>query len=172
MGRVVLWVVGLLLAIYALLSMNAGHPFTLADSSRLIPGHSITASAKPQRTNYNGQFAFIKGLFAYGIIGFLLLYPLIHGVINYRDYGDVTAFFPVLMVLVLFGGIWAWFGYFGDHGGLLLWPLVVAFVVAALGIVRAVIVDRQNRERADELKQFPAPPKTGGPSSPNDFEDW
>lgn len=120
----------------------------------------------------NDEITLIKSLLAYGILAGILLYPLIRGVMLYRDEGSLTSFIPFLCMVVVCGGIWAWFGHFATHGGFFLWPIFVALVVLILVIIRATYQERQAREHAEELKEFPEPPNTGGPASKSDFKDW
>jgi hypothetical protein len=116
---------------------------------------------------------YAKAVIAYGFLGGLALFFLWRGVREFRNEGEWTAFFPVLIVAVILGGGWSWVHYFAGHGAFLIWPIVVAVAVLALALLRAVVVDRQNRERAEELREMPPPPDTGGgPAKKSDFKDW
>ena len=112
------------------------------------------------------------GVIIYGSLAVLVVYLLWRAINEFRDCGEWTAFFPLLTLAVLIGGAWSWFRYFGDHGGFLIWPIVVSLVVIALVLVRALVLDRQQKERAEKMRQFPAPPDLGGPAKKSDFKDW
>lgn len=114
----------------------------------------------------------VKAVFTYTGLAFVLVFPLIRGGLEYQETGSLLAFFPFLAVVAIFGGVWAWFGHFATHGGFLLWPILIGLVVLVLQLARAFDLDRKAREHAEEMKEFPEPPKTGGPAERKDFKDW
>ena len=141
---------------------SVARPVSLPDDGALVPA-----------LNDRNVLHYAKAVIAYGFLGGLALFLLWRGIREFRNEGEWTAFFPVLIVAVILGGGWSWVHYFTGHGAFLIWPIVVAVAVLALALLRAVVVDRQNRERAEELREMPPPPDTGGgPATRSDFEDW
>ena len=92
---------------------------------------------------------------------------------EYRDTGEFNAFTQTALWVVFFGGAWLWVGYFGEHGALVSWPVGVGVLLAVLFFSRVAALNRQRREQADNLREMPPPPDTGGgPAKKSDFEDW
>src|ERR1022692_3543939 len=151
---------------------------TFADTPHPPRPHTRVSSAPVSSSRDGGIFSdqnilhHSAGVIIYGSLAVLVVYLLWRAINEFRDCGEWTAFFPLLTLAVLIGGAWSWFRYFGDHGAFLIWPIVVSLVVIALVLVRALVVDRQRRESAEGLREFPAPPGSGGPASKKDFKDW
>ena len=92
---------------------------------------------------------------------------------EYRDTGELNAFTQTAFWLVLFGGAWLWVGYFGDHGAFISWPVGVVRRAAGAARCAGVGSGPSTREQADNLREMPPPPDTGGgPAKKSDFEDW
>ena len=151
---------------------------TLPDTPHPARPHIRVSSAPVSSSRDGGIFSdrnslhFIKILIFYGGFAGFALWVLVRTISGYRNGEGWTVFIPLFLIAFLVFAAKAWFGYFGDHGGFLIWPLVVAAVVIVFLLVRASAVDRQRMERADELRTFPAPPGSGGPASKKDFKDW
>ena len=102
----------------------------------------------------------IGGVIGYGGLACLAAYLLWRGVTEYRDWGEWTAFIPILTLAVFVGGLLSWF-VFVDRGMMLIWPITVSLVIIALVMVRAAARDRQRREEAEAMKQFDKTPVHG-----------
>jgi len=68
--------------------------------------------------------------------------------------------------------VWAWFGYFIYHHAVVIWPVIVAGVLAVLVVVRQVAEKLQHDETRKRLTTLPDPPSASGASKPDDFKGW
>lgn len=79
------------------------------------------------------------------------------------------AFWRLADALILEGGFWAWFSYFGDHGAFITWPIIVAVLLLAIWIAGASVEDRLSKLYAETIANRPLP-KPGSAEASGD--DW
>ena len=148
MGRVVGWILALfgVAVVCILLASVSGH-FTESQQLHLL-----------------GQ------LIIYGCVLLLPVVVLFNVVREFRASRDWKAWLQFAAVVVLFGGGWAWTGYFGNHGAFIIWPVIVAVVFFALLIAHGLAAEKRQKEYAEWLRQAapPLPEQTSG--EPSDDE--
>ncbi len=118
------------------------------------------------------QLHLLGQLITYGCVLLLPVVVLFNVVREYRASGDWKAWLQFAAVLVLFGGGWAWTGYFGDHGAFILWPVIVAVVFFALLVAHGLAADKRRKEYNEEMTKLPDMVNHSGAADPDDFEDW
>jgi hypothetical protein len=120
------------------------------------------------------QAHILANLFKWGCVALPLVLVAVNVVKEYRGSRDWKAWLQLVAFLVLYGGVWSWFGYFGDHGAFFTWPIIVLVVFFLLLWVHRRASDNRQKEYAERMRnEFPEPPNmTAGPSNLRDFEDW
>src|ERR1017187_317024 len=146
-----------------------------APSSQPRP-HFIRPIPKPPANN-GGVFSDrnvldnIGPVLGYGALFCAAVYFLWDGIKVFRGTGEWAAFVPIAVLVVIVGGLLSWMG-FVDRDMMIIWAIVVSLVVIALLGFQAAAVDREKQRNAAARRQFPDPPKTGGPAKKSDFESW
>jgi uncharacterized membrane protein len=118
------------------------------------------------------QLHLLGQLITYGCVLLLPVVVLFNVVREFRASRDWKAWLQFAAVLVLFGGGWAWTGYFGNHGAFIIWPLIVGVVFFALLIAHGLAADKRRKEYAEAMTELPDPPSASGAANPDDFKGW
>lgn len=113
------------------------------------------------------QLHLLGQLITYGCVLFLPVFVLVNVIREYRASGDWKAWLAFAAVVVLFGGGWAWTGYFGNHGAFIIWPVIVGVVFFALLIAHGLAAEKRAKRYAEWLREAAPPlpePTSGEPS--------
>jgi len=103
----------------------------------------------------------------YGCASLPALAVLFNVVREYRASRDWKAWLQFAAILALYGGGWAWTGYFGNHGAFIIWPVIVGVVVVALLLAHGLAAEKRQKEYAAWLRESTPPlpePTSGEPS--------
>jgi len=135
----------------------------------------MLASALAGHFSTSNQIDVLTKLAIWGFVAFVLLEALFRGFREFREHKDwsgLAGLVPLASIIVIVGGLWLWWAYFGRHHASIIWLVIVAGAVVALITLRQKAERHWKEQRRDELTKMPDPPSASGASNPKDFKDW
>ena len=96
------------------------------------------------------------------LFGGMVVFFAITAFLHWKNRSDGLSSFTVPVgLLILAFGVIEWFGYYADHGSVVVWPLAVIAVLVVIGFLRALFLDLARREYAEDLQRVDKTPVFG-----------
>jgi hypothetical protein len=130
----------------------------------------IVLAAVTGRLTEKQQMHWLGFLFSRGLLVLPLAVVFGIGVNEYRSTGDWKSWLQFAGIVVLYGGVWSWFSYFGNHGAFFIWPVIVGVVFFGLLFAHGLAAEHRTKRYAAALRDAPPPLPEPMPGQASDDE--